>query len=390
MKIAIITPSWLPLPISSKGGGIEQLIQYILNENEKKQEFDITVFSIYDKESVRLSKKYNCTKFIYIQRDNKIRNFYYYRSTLLLKKLGITDYRNEDPFIRTVKRKIKKELFEKIIIVNNQFFIKEVQEIYKGDIYYYVHNDKVSLKNKKENLLNFEMELTKCRKILCVSEFLKEQLMRQQTKLKNVEVLENCIDMEKFQKSNEIKKKEVIFLYSGRLIKEKGVKELIKAFKMLPSKTCKLLIVGGSFYGTNQTTSYMNELYNEVTEEYKERIVFLGFQKPSKMPEIYKFCDVLVVPTLYVEEAAGLIALEAQACGKPIIHSDSGGLPEYVISNAGICVNRDEEFVYNLSKAMNVMLENPKMRNDMGLYALKVRDKYNVSNFYTNFKERLK
>ena len=50
-----------------------------------------------------------------------------------------------------------------------------------------------------------------------------------------------------------IKQDETVFIYTGRLLEEKGVRELIKAFKMMPEKSkCRLIIVGSTFSGSSK------------------------------------------------------------------------------------------------------------------------------------------
>ena len=54
-KIAIITSGALPVP-ATKGGGVETLVQILLEQNEKKQDFDCTVFTVSDNAAVEKQK----------------------------------------------------------------------------------------------------------------------------------------------------------------------------------------------------------------------------------------------------------------------------------------------------------------------------------------------
>ena len=60
MKIAIITPGFSPVP-AVKGGAIENLIQMILNENEKKNKLEIDLLGVYDEKAFQESIKYKNT-----------------------------------------------------------------------------------------------------------------------------------------------------------------------------------------------------------------------------------------------------------------------------------------------------------------------------------------
>ena len=66
MNLAVITSGFFPLP-ASKGGAVENLIENLLNENEKENEIYFSIFSIYDEKAVQLSKGYKNSKFIFIK-----------------------------------------------------------------------------------------------------------------------------------------------------------------------------------------------------------------------------------------------------------------------------------------------------------------------------------
>ena len=89
--------------------------------------------------------------------------------------------------------------------------------------------------------------------------------------------------------------------------------------KQLPKKY-KLLLVGEG------------ELKNEIEQlverdlSLKDRVVFLGFRKD--VSEIIHSSDVFVVPSKY--EGFGLVAIEAMACGCPVVASDVAGLSSIV------------------------------------------------------------
>ena len=70
LKILIITPGKLPVPATC-GGAVENLIQQLLDDNEKNTNFEFTVFSLYEEKAFEYSKKYKYTKFIFIDGDTK-------------------------------------------------------------------------------------------------------------------------------------------------------------------------------------------------------------------------------------------------------------------------------------------------------------------------------
>ena len=65
-NVAVITSGFLPVP-ATKGGAVENLVENILNENEKKKRIRFNIFSIYDEKAKLSSNKYNKTSFTFIK-----------------------------------------------------------------------------------------------------------------------------------------------------------------------------------------------------------------------------------------------------------------------------------------------------------------------------------
>ena len=68
---------------------------------------------------------------------------------------------------------------------------------------------------------------------------------------------------------------------------------------------------------------------------------FLGNQKQDELRRLYNAADVFVMPSR--REPFGLVALEAMACGLPVVGSNEGGLPEFINSSVGTLVSSNDE-----------------------------------------------
>lgn len=131
---------------------------------------------------------------------------------------------------------------------------------------------------------------------------------------------------------NKKKAGEVWFLYVGRIEPDKGLRTVVEAFSRLkqnyPEKfrLIKLLVVGGGkVNGELQRNPEVKSLKRLVEKEgLVNNMFFLGSKKQVELKRYYSVADALVVPSYY--ESFGLVAVEALACGTPVIASCTGGL----------------------------------------------------------------
>lgn len=94
-----------------------------------------------------------------------------------------------------------------------------------------------------------------------------------------------------------------------------------------------------------------------------DRVVWLGERTRDETIRALRGMDVVVVPSR--EEGLGLVALEAMACGRPVIASDVGGLTEVVVpEETGLLVPRGDP--ESLARALRHLVGSPALRNSMG------------------------
>ncbi len=112
------------------------------------------------------------------------------------------------------------------------------------------------------------------------------------------------------------------YLYIGRISEEKGVKTLIDAASGIKSHKLKIVGVGPL---KEELMSYVESTINA-----NDTIEFLGYRKRPEVMELLKKCKFVVLPSEWYENFPYAV-LEAFACGKPVIGSRIGGIPELVI-----------------------------------------------------------
>jgi len=156
-----------------------------------------------------------------------------------------------------------------------------------------------------------------------------------------------------------------VVLYVGRLEPLKGVDILVKAVADLEMVgSTRLLIVGGD-KKTDPLAEKLGVLAGSLG--IADKVTFAGPVPQSELPTYYGAADVLVLPSHY--ESFGLVALEAMACGTPVVVSRVGGLKTFV---------RNGESGYLIpwrcpdpfSQQIEIMLANPSLRSAMGAAAL--------------------
>jgi len=110
--------------------------------------------------------------------------------------------------------------------------------------------------------------------------------------------------------------------YGGRLVGAKGAQDLLVACgDLLKSSDCVLSIAGDG--------PQREELEGLAAKMgIRELVEFRGWV--DDMAGFWQACDIAVVPSV-CEEAFGMVAIEAMACGKPVVASDRGALPEVVV-----------------------------------------------------------
>lgn len=379
MNVCFIIPNVFPVP-AVKGGACETLTETLIKENEKQGKLNMICVSIYDEEAYEKSKKYKNTKFIYIEKENSASNI-----DLSFKTVDKSFFKYMD------------RVYEKIKDIDIDYIVIE-----GGDLYGYKYLLKRFPKNKcimhlHGNLIgDKELEET-YGYFLAVSKHVVNGLTKGNIIDKNrVKLLYNGIELEKFRRKldeeekNEIKAKynikenENVVMFCGRTTAQKGIKELILAFKKIRNiENAKLLIVGNSIFGKVAKTEYDLELL-QISKEIEDKIVFTGYIHNDELYKIHNISDIAVVPSI-AEEAFGLVVVEAMASGLPLIVTRSGGIPEIVNEENAFIIDKDEELIKNITKALDFFMENPEKKIEMGQVGEKLSEKFSSMNFYNEF-----
>jgi len=128
-----------------------------------------------------------------------------------------------------------------------------------------------------------------------------------------------------------------VFLFSGRMIRRKGLHLAIEAFLEIAEANDHvwLLVAGASpkYFGQGAKTEQSIRITDRIASELRvshPRILYLGPVNMKVLPLYYASSDVLIVPSTW-EDPCPLTCAEAQASGIPVLGTARGGIPDSVI-----------------------------------------------------------
>ena len=180
-------------------------------------------------------------------------------------------------------------------------------------------------------------------------------------------VISNAVDLELFQPPEGLPRRQpnrpLRVGFAGQWIARKGVDVLLQAWRALAPTlpNCELCIAGGSAVWKNVAgVSGAEELAARIqTMERDQLLRCVGALPRSAMPAFWGAVDIAVVPSLY--EPFGLVALEALACGVPVIAAAVGGLREIVLDGeCGLLVPPGD--AATLARALHLLLADEALR----------------------------
>ncbi len=153
---------------------------------------------------------------------------------------------------------------------------------------------------------------------------------------------------------------ELVVGFAGRLVPGKGADRLIQALAQVSGQLPAKLLIAGDGPERSRLSSLAQTL------EIGSAIQFLGMV--DDMPAFWQRCDVAVVPSSTFVESFSMVTLEAMACGKPIVATRNGAIPELIVDGVtGTLVTPGD--VRGLARALVAYAEQADLRRAHGVSA---------------------
>jgi len=200
-------------------------------------------------------------------------------------------------------------------------------------------------------------------------------------RIKNLEILENWVDTNKFKKDKKereifrkelkINENEIVFLMTGSSWKAKGYHILIKAFEICHKKHKNIrLILAGHNFNKDNILKYLNN------KENIKKIITINDYKQEDLVRIFSASDIFVYPGLIYEDAPYSL-LEALSFSMPVLYSDIANKSKYNLKEIPF-YHKPGNF-YKLSKDMEFFILNPKEIEKYSLISRKIaQEKYSI------------
>ncbi len=166
-------------------------------------------------------------------------------------------------------------------------------------------------------------------------------------------------------------------LYVGRIERLKGLETLLRAAALLqqrgflsPSCPC-VMVIGGDPDNPPEEMQYLRELRDSLS--IANVVTFLGKRPQTELPLYYSAAQAVVMPSQY--ESFGMVALEAMACGTPVVASGVGGLL-YLVRDGRTGFHIPDSDPPALADKLQRLLSDERLRQELGRHAASVAHAY--------------
>lgn len=280
---------------------------------------------------------------------------------------------------KSIKNLYKEGFLPDLIIATTWNFARSITNITKKKgtkLLLVVHGLEVTRKMSLIKRKWLSRTLVRSDLVIAVSNFTRQRVL-EAYKLdpEKILVFPNGIDMSIFDprlditslKHNYRLRNEKIILTLARVVERKGHDRVIKAIPKVMKEFPNLkYIISGDW--NNNYYLRLQELIKELNLE--NVVIFTGYVNPDEIQQFYNLCDVYIMPSREIEETGdtegfGITYLEANACEKPVIGGNSGGVSDAVVDGVtGFLVNPMDSD--EIAEKLILLLSDPQLSQKLG------------------------
>lgn len=340
-----ISAGIFPIP-ANKGGAVEELIDTFTENNAKEDRYEISVASCVFK-GREIKAKTKGVKYYYFRTPFylSLADKMYYLYVDRIEKDWRSMFRQycfrNRHYIKKITETLDLKAYDAVIVENNMSLLEKLSEVmgeeFERKCMYHMHSNLVD----NEEMIPY---LARCRKILAVSDYVKDHLYQTVPQLRNTEIVKVTNGIRGWTYSKEerqslreqmrdryhVGEEETIYLFAGRVSPEKGVLEMTRAFRaVLPRLRHKsrLFIVGSASSGSDKESYYYRAVKKEAAQS-PESIILTGYINHEDVAKYHVMADAQIVPSI-MDDPAPLTVLEGMSMGNFLLLSKAGGIPEY-------------------------------------------------------------
>ncbi|CAI3933020.1 glycosyltransferase family 4 protein [Commensalibacter papalotli (ex Botero et al. 2024)] len=233
-----------------------------------------------------------------------------------------------------------------------------------------LHNDPLSMRGLKKNIERHK--IVEKLHVVAVSEWVKDRFLSGQVK-GSVTILPNYIDCKKLPQYIPIPERKKNILFVGRVVADKGADIFValccKLLQVDPSWNIE--IIGADRFKSNSPeTPFIQKLRHQLRQTQIKMVGYLPYdQVLQKISE----ASIVIMPSRW-PEPFGMTALEAMACGTPLLVSAVGALPK-VVGNGALLM--DPTNIEQAFQQLIRLVKNQDLREQLSLYAKEQAFRYN-------------
>lgn len=258
-------------------------------------------------------------------------------------------------YLRNIYKKLKTQDTKLVEIHNRPYYVSFFKKFTDCKVTLHYHNDPQEMKGSK-TVRQRKFLLDNCEYIYCVSKYIRDRFVEglDGLDLSKVITVYNSLPEQELN-SDGPKRRKVI--YVGRLSNDKGVLELVEAYRtLLPLHPNWEFFLIAKILGHPREFPYIKKI--KTLESYPN-FKFLYNIQHSETMQHFKEAAIAVLPSKW-PEPFGRVVLESICMGCATVTSNSGGIPE-IIGDAGVLLNRLTE--ESVTRAINNLITDETIRN---------------------------